>query len=117
VLHACVGVTSSRSIGCCRWDWGLAVTALGNDQQQVERAYPNFYNYDHGSGVTAFGLPEYYAAACTFKLMLAFWDNELRQVYLDTIFDEGDCDGQKVLSILSATYGQPKEEEVNTRQI
>jgi hypothetical protein len=96
---------------------GWPLLHWGMTKQQVERAYPYFYNYDHGLGVTAFGLPEYYAAGCTFKLMLAFWDNELYQVYLDSIFDEGTCDGQKVLSILSATYGQPKEEEVNTRQI
>jgi hypothetical protein len=84
-------------------------------KQQVERAYPNFEHFDHiypiGTQKVVFGLASYFAAGCTFSVILDFLDNKLMQISLEsTVIKKGSysdrlCHARDALSKL---YGQPE---------
>jgi hypothetical protein len=89
----------------------------GMTKQQVQKAYPNFEEFDKigiklGEGVgwmKAFGLHSYAAAGCEFLVSLDFDDNQLVQVRLESYVLKGSfydkyCTAKDTLT---EQYGQP----------
>ncbi|MFZ2078307.1 MAG: hypothetical protein WAV38_16960 [Xanthobacteraceae bacterium] len=97
---------------------GWPLLHWGMSRQQVERAYPNFEDWDQPNPFTnsgwikRFGLRTYLVGGCTFSVYLDFLDNRLERIQLDAYpqkkgkegFQDQAC--RSVKDTLSEKYGQ-----------